>query len=420
MSFIQICMIILYVSHTQAGNPVPEFHSITKTWSAKHFTIFTFDHNLIQPDGTFLHSPCTIFENGGRKKYECRVTLEEPFQTSNVSSARRDICNVTLEADPERRFIDDPRDISLRRFGDHKALLIWEEIPATASDTDIFTKCVMILDMVDCSTKQLEFSYEYQSNKGPMQEVIVYIDTFDVIDSYGKCDQKPCRISYNNEGKQVGNPVYFGTVLKDPIISPASSISSVEGFFLLGDVENEGPEVAQLSHVNEDGIETRLVRSDSNVKSSKYSHLHGALGLCWTFRNETVYCAKYDSSTELRLNTTFKLEKDSHILAVFNLPNDGILLLTARIMIRKVSFDESHTVEGENVTVLKVNTDGRLELLYEMPNFGLKCNHGKMYQLVTNYWENGKLFCFDFACSYSHETIADSMLTLSRRCARKI
>ncbi|KAJ8664502.1 hypothetical protein QAD02_006164 [Eretmocerus hayati] len=428
-----LCNLILAicVAGVFANLPLVEFRNVTKSWSAPKPVIWIYDKHLVKNDHSFLYANCKAasdlsFTNSKEDTTgcECSVTVEMPTLIPDAVTRVR-TCNMKHRV-PSFGVMSNPAYIVLEVLGDDRVLIRWKErYPdkknnpfISFEETGPATMRMAILNMIDCSIKALEFSNEVRWSQGPVQEVITSSDTFDVFFSNKTlCGSSQCRIKYDKDGNEVGEPVPFYTSLRIPsVMDPSPDKPS---FFLVGFPADHLGKLA-LRYVNANGTEKNLTDTFKNIDTTRYSNDHELLGFCWTFKNKTTQCKQFDSDANVLIDITFELDSNGYILSIHNQKNGGILILTANIEEKMNDrFETLFEIVGDTFKVSKIGNNTGVEELYNMRKFEFQCNNKNEYSLDVDYVESNEEFCFYFVCPYSDENTADSTLTLSKRCATK-
>ncbi|KAJ8667329.1 hypothetical protein QAD02_008991 [Eretmocerus hayati] len=352
----------------------------------------------------------------------CNIGIEKLTESS--TKKQESLCNVALWGNKSR-------DFNLNYFGDDRAVITYYE--------DIRDRQILKLHLIyiqSCDKIRFDLESELYSN------IEVNDDYFDIfIANKERCiTTEKCKIRYDQYGEQIGNPIPFLVGKSYVRVSPAIS----EKYFVL----SPSPET-KLSLVDESGFEKSLASfskpyyygSIFSEIDTPYSNSRGKYGICTEIESQSlsphfpkkVRCVQYDSMGDLKLDEEIKISWNEMVLKVYNLPGDGIILLTSRCIYQEhyntqenqreeravgVWDEEISIIPNEEVEkpylykpvepIFYYNCDGMqiltmhpkkvTGLLYQNAETQFQCDAGELYANVS---ENDEELCFQVACFYN-------------------
>ncbi|KAJ8664506.1 hypothetical protein QAD02_006168 [Eretmocerus hayati] len=417
-------LIALMCLSPQIQSTTTELRSLHRTWLAARTTIWLFDKGLVE-DSSFVYAKCNVSETYGFRRYphacDCIVTRETPtFPTSSITSSAStlDTCDVNIVAPPDKN-INQPGNILLRRLGANRVLIQWSEdqITTNKSFAEFTSSHVIILDMSDCSTRHLEFPLTYK-HLTEMYGLVVYFDSFDVfLSNETLCGGlEKCRITYDEEGSQINDPVAFESSVSDASIIPVVSGTSSNGFFTVATLGMSTQNKIEVGRVSAEGSEKILLKNILEVENSKHSADYGRLGLCWMSLENRANCIQFDKEDKIRINGSFEIDRNSSILSVHNLQDGSIRF----VQVTKGQGD-LRNFQNDKFTIFKVHTTGQVERLFEISDHlrDFRCNDQSFDKFAVTHVEGDEEDCFYFACNPEISDLKKEFLSLVMVCSYK-
>ncbi|KAJ8664637.1 hypothetical protein QAD02_006299 [Eretmocerus hayati] len=400
---IVLCGVTIFGCHTL------EIKSFKREWKLQRNVTFYWSRRISNFDNSFLYAACS--EQGLPEEIKCNVTIETPSNPWNSNSTHKDTCKLRLSANLDSRQKNEiTKLVSVDRFADRKAILVWWERPQN-SQFQIQNIKVSILNMEFCVTTHLTFPVDVDRHI-LTANLVLYPNSFEVTISNRKiCGTDACRVTHDINGLPIGSPNPFSTGLVSSSIKSVSLNSSEKGFYVSG--SDIGAWKFRAMKVNPNGDKTNLIKvsvSDPRHVYSVSSNAHEYYGIC-LMGERKVYCAQFDDKASVRLNATLKVPGSTQWIGVHNLAEGGLLLLSGNCNGDKC----------RNFKVTRIKSSENHDEPVEVADLQIKCSNVPQ-ELVVDTMEYGNDVCFYFACAHAQETPGKGLrksLRFSSKCLNK-
>ncbi|XP_011495179.1 PREDICTED: uncharacterized protein LOC105360086 [Ceratosolen solmsi marchali] len=404
-------LILATILYAQSFTQALENRSFKKEWTFQGYRVFKYSRDIATDDNSFLYAVCT--EDKLPAEMNCNVTIETPILPwSNTS--RIESCDLNLIGSGDGELRQEVTGIvSVERLSKDRVIVVWWERRRN-SQYQIQNIKVSLVRMANCTNRILTFPVN-AAGRVLLSNVLVYPTGFDVVVSHkASCvNSSTCRLSHDLEGQRVGEPVAFVSNFDAVYTQLISPTSPDKGLYLSGaDIDAW---TFRAMHVSSIGVETNLVIArvpDPRKIQRATSNAHELYGICLMVDGR-IRCAQFDAQAHTKLDTYIGVPGNIQWLAVHNIANGGLLLLTGHC--------KSHKCRSFRIAMIREN-GRRAGKSLDVPDLDLKCSRLPR-DLVVDVAETRTEFCFYFACAYARKTLekdAKSVVTFSSKCVPKL
>ncbi|KAJ8669951.1 hypothetical protein QAD02_001210 [Eretmocerus hayati] len=257
---------------------------------------------------------------------------------------------------------------------------------------------VIIINMADCSMIKLRFIED--TKKSSLQSNMIFSGSyFEFLSTdIGLCKSKNCRLKYDENGRRIGLPKNFESNLNQVQITRVVNKGEFsDSIFALG-LDDE--KSYKLTHVNRLGeksfldefpipevdrsdqkigrplapfrIFKRMIQASRLINRRFWSNSYNKYGLCsTTLLKNNIRCVQYDTDKNMLFDETFKLSENEILFGVYNLKEDGILLILSQC--NRSTNEPLYTCE--NFQIMKATRDEyQLKKKVNVVNEAFTCN----------------------------------------------
>lgn len=397
-----ILFVLFYIHHSSA-RIYEVSDTLEKQWKVKKNNVVTYDRSMGKRQGTFLYATC---DPSVPNQYDCTFVLDNLF--SYLANSRANMtCHLKIQGTETRQLL---KNMTVERFVTDS---IFVTLPVKEGE-ELYNEYGFI-NMPNCEHTKLRQVGQPTWNSGKsLSKFVLYRNTFDVIDYKNpSCDHNLCRLSHTHDGR-TSNEVSFAN-LNPWSIQPVSYDDDQDGFFVFSD-NATSPLVANL--VTKSGVVKPLLSVPKSAAQYWYPrYATNRLSVCYTsetgkYFTGDVHCIQYQywsiHGLQRSVDTSVELD-DTTVLAVYNVAEGGLLVLTGRCD----SPDEKLTCKNLKARLITVET-------FDVPDveFGCKPVEGSMSVDIKE--EGLKNFNFNFAAicddsSSEYNTIKFKRIVINAR-----
>lgn len=323
--------------------------SVTRIVS-KNYTIPKGSRTMYLPWGNETHNDAFFYADCQRLDSEflsCNITMETwPFAHGTFISYCENY-KFSLPRKKDELTIDDS--VIISRLKNDSRIVLFAYLFTEDGNKIVSRHYIHIINVSNC-TKIANVTIAAESVRNlPILFTEQYQNSFEfVVQNKKYCNgESLCKITYDFEGRQVGDTVPFKIEHFRNMQNKlhVSLQDSSKGYYI---IENNRDEIDIthglpycISYIDSSGQRKRKISNsiatyrDSVYNSYDHSVSHGNFVQCFgkdkydynTTEPSTIYCAKYDTQ-EMRMNFTLKLRNAVHWLSVRDLSDGGFILVT--------------------------------------------------------------------------------------------
>lgn len=406
---------LLCVSSCQAGTL--GVSSFLREWHFPADVSLNFESHIVHSDYTLLYSTCS---SNMTESVQCNVTIEKLFSPSRTPSRRT--CELSFFARKNHALFCNR--VKLDRWGNDRVIVgTWGEIdddclnsPWCSMDNikRSLSYRVTILNTATCKSTTLTFDFDPDSRRWITNTVAFANNTLDVVVSSKRACSglAQCRLSFDREGRRLGEPSPFTVNELYAEVSPVSRASPEKGFFVLS-LDARGK--LKTKHVSPANQITHLWSPADTWEYKEgwqyTSQAHDLFGVCQVF--SSVRCIQFDRRAHVKMYT--EMEKKNEVMSVHNLADGGMLVLARTCG----NSTRSWPCDGTGVLVTKIYPGGRLGKTSEVIKLNFQCAWLNFFdQYKVDLVEEVDKYCFYFACVHLDRD-EENLLNYNIKCIPK-
>ncbi|KAJ8688076.1 hypothetical protein QAD02_023871 [Eretmocerus hayati] len=386
-----------------------------KTYPFHHFAKssrkFIISKNIAKNDGLLLFALC--LEEKLTSEINCVITKKK-LPSTDDSETNEKACTFKSTLNGTMK---DFKSLQIDSFENgNKAIISW----IAQSGIEWLGKHVAILDMYSCSWTELNFTcYENSARENILiSNVVVYDQSFVVIVSDpNKCKELgKCSITFDGEGKQIGEIKPFPTDLFTVRAISVSPESPRDGFFAFIGSSSMHPNVYHVEPqllLSNFGPKLKLnstVFFNSSLSKPFVSNAHNLFTVCG-LENQIVHCNQFKIG-ELDPSIDKVSEITGDTVAVHNIVGGGYFLLSL------YNEPESNSTYSRfNVTKIWME-ENTVKTEFSSGGIKLLCS-GNLDEIIVDIQDDGQDVCFYIACvreDFDNSKRSQSQITVREDC----
>ncbi|KAJ8668316.1 hypothetical protein QAD02_009979 [Eretmocerus hayati] len=341
-------------------------------WVGEGNDIVVVPHNIIRKDKAILYGIIKLRPSGKSSVLELHFDALQ-FKKQNT---------VELPTKNLNKF-------KLFSLGRNNALFIYSD----EEDNGTISKFRgIVVDLMRNKQYNIEIPSDFPSRN--FLNFIIYADKFDFLTNHSSvCKKfKVCRVSFDQEGRKLGEPVAFSPEKEWEMffITPAQTNSLSGGFFARH--FDEKSKKWQISFMDENAREKSSFEEPEGARYPA-SNSHNLFSICGIEEKSgesmnKIICTQYDSRTRKMTNSSTPVDKKVVDVAVANLHSGGYVFSTTNC-------DNSMKCDSFDVTVIAFNGNFAKKGPFSL---NLDCNGVTEDKPNSAIAEIGDEMCFSFSC----------------------